>query len=106
MTTLAVDGAEFPTRVVDWWGKGVFLFLCTSILLLCRPFRITALGWKIQRLECFPDDVFLLVNLEVSCLVSARAAKSWAKEGFLPDCANYIFCRGHRVALAGFSRSR
>jgi len=34
MTTLAVDGAEFPTRVVDWWGKGVFVFLCTSILLL------------------------------------------------------------------------
>ena len=34
MTTLAVDGAEFPTRIVDWWGKGVFVFLCTSILLL------------------------------------------------------------------------
>ena len=34
MTTLAVDRAEFPTRVVDWWGKGVFVFLCTSILLL------------------------------------------------------------------------
>ena len=31
---MAVDGAEFPTRIVDWWGKGVFVFLCTSILLL------------------------------------------------------------------------
>ncbi len=34
MRAVEAEGSGLSTNLVDWWGKGVFLFLCFSILLL------------------------------------------------------------------------
>ena len=34
MTAIEADGSKISARLVEWWGKGVFAFLCFSILLL------------------------------------------------------------------------
>jgi O-antigen ligase len=34
MTTIEADDSKISARLVEWWGRGVFAFLCFSILLL------------------------------------------------------------------------
>ena len=34
MTTTEADGSKISARLVEWWGRAVFAFLCFSILLL------------------------------------------------------------------------
>ncbi len=34
MTTIEADSSKISARLVEWWGRGIFAFLCFSILLL------------------------------------------------------------------------
>ena len=59
MTTIAADGGKISARLVDWWGRGVFVFLCFSILLLAvGRFEFPLAGarfsaWSISRTTFF-----------------------------------------------------
>ena len=59
MTAVGADRTEVSARLVDWWGNGVFLFLCFSILLLgVGRFELPLSGarfsaWSISRTTFF-----------------------------------------------------
>src|SRR5438094_10088890 len=59
MTAVGSDQTEISARLVDWWGNGVFLFLCFSILLLgVGRFELPLSGarfsaWSISRTTFF-----------------------------------------------------
>jgi len=58
------------TAVSDWWGKGVFVFLTASILLLgIGRFSFSANGTGLSAWSVSRTTFFFLVDLETSALV-------------------------------------
>ena len=68
-------------KVIAWWGKGIFVSLCISMILLgTGPVDWSVPARRDQGVECFADDVFHVANLEAANLGPLLAARS---SGFL-----------------------
>ena len=93
-------------KLIAWWGKGIFVSLCFSIVLLgTGTLDLSLPGAGGARVERFPDDVFHVADLETVDWGPLRRSQLGFHKHAVPIPLLLFFDICHDILISGlFSR--